>query len=137
MTRRSSATGLDPAQTAVGSITVPGGDPTVAATNPNPISITINDADGVPVTEAHSVRYWFSDAALGTTVGKTYPDQASTATTGTIIEDNTVADGLGWASTDRSGVLVLVLLENAGAIADHFVNFECGGKIQSQQYSFD
>ena len=118
----------------VGGFTVPGGDPTVAATNPNPITVVVNDALGTPVTDIHRVFYWFSDTALGAIA--TAPDQASTATTGTILEDETAASGAGRALTDASGVLVLAILHNAGALADKFVNFECGGKVESQQYSF-
>ena len=118
----------------VASISVPGGDLSDGGTNSVSVDIDVKNASGDNMTGKHYVDYWYSDTAGGAIA--TAPDQATTATTGVILEDDTAAAGLGSAITDATGNLVLVIGHNAGALDGKFLNIACAGKTASQEYTF-
>ncbi len=117
----------------VAGITLPAGPLADGGTNAINVPIQLTDATGANLAHVADFRYTTSAAALGAMAAQV--DQATTATTGLIDWDDTVAGGEGTAHTDATGAAVLVVGEVGGPL-NTYLNVYCAGQSASVRLEF-
>lgn len=105
-----------------------------AGSNAISVDIDVKNVSNANVGASKRVRYWFSDDATGALTAAP-PDQATTASAGAIIADDTVADGTGDALTDVTGNLTLTV-GHVGGVVNWHLFVDVGGAIGSVQLQF-